>query len=1231
MRTRLFAITLCLLFASLVAFGQAGTGTITGVVTDQTGAVVAGANVSAKNSETGVTYPASSSNTGNYTLTQLPPGNYELDVKVQGFKDYIHKNLQVQVAGIIREDVGLQVGSTGENVTVTAEASLLKTESGDLAHNITVGDLDNLPILGIGTTNSGSSGVRNPYGLAQLIPGVEYTANSQMIINGTASNTAAYRIEGQDMTNHYVSFAVQEEQPSADAIQEVAVQTSNFAPEFGTAGGAVFNITMKSGTNQYHGSAYEYFVNEDLNAAQAYSIDTAGNKIRPKNRRNDYGGTLGGPVWIPKIYNGHNKTFFFYNWEQYKENAFYSFTDTVPVPDYINGNFGHISPNGDCSLCAAYGVQPTALGFTGGKSTPITDALGRQLFANTIYDPLTRGTTASGLGFANPFPNNVVPTNRMDASTVALEKVLPAAQNANLTNNYPGNIGGSRITTIPSWKFDESLTAKDKLSFYYSTTGTASQIAFPNGNADGLPVEIGAYRGTFIDSKTIRLNYDRTLTPTLLLHLGAGYQRLNFFDDAPFKSFDPASFGLTGFLIHRQFPSVTGISSSTLGGMQNIGTSGQIQSHSYQQKPSYNANATLVRGSHTYKAGAEVYFQGTISNPFAGVTLGTGPGPTMQPFNSAISLNGQGMGFGYASWLLGDYNSTGQTPLEDYHQGKAQWAMFVQDSWKVTRKLTVDYGIRWDLGTAVKEQYNRVAEFDMLAPNANAGGHLGATRYANTCSCSFYPSSYPYAIGPRVGAAYQINNKTVIRAGWGVVYQFTTDAGLPTIGSNANNSPVGVTAFSQQTAFVNIQTPGAILQPVWPVTNPNIYPNVGQIGGFGSTPTFADANLNRPPRQQQFSFGIQREVTRDFVVEASYVGNRVVWLGGPLGFLSQFSQANYQQYGLNPYTNYADFQLLSQPINSAAVMQRMSAAGFGNGGLLLPYTTFVATNSLASVLRPFPQFGAIGPTGSATGNSRYDSLQAKVTKRLSRGLQATGTFTWQKGYTRATPQDFFNPNGSTWGLQNLPLRQLNFNVVYTTQKAEFLNKAKFVNTLWKDWQIGAFAQYQSASFLTPPNSPTSNFLTSQEVRVAGQPLYLKDVNGQLNPYTDQILNPAAWQALGTNAVGPSTSVFYTDFRGRRHPQENLNIGRNFRIKERMNLQIRAEFVNILNRTYLPNPSAGPSGFGPPPPNPQQPLSRNGAGQLTAGFGTINATAPLNSFPAIGGLPRTGTLIARFSF
>lgn len=1288
---RLFAL---FVFLAAVAFGQVGNGTITGTVSDSAGAVIPNVRVEATNSETGVVFAGVTTNAGAYTIPDLPVGSYNVATKVTGFKAYTHPGLAVAATQVVREDITMQVGNaTTETVTVTAEVSLLKTESGDVSHNVSIDQLDDLPLLGIGTANSGTTGVRNPYNTLQTLPGVSsYASSGQFTLNGLGgAMTETMRVEGQDATSRLFGTYdyTQMGQPSADSIQEVAYQTSNYAAEYGQAGSVVINMTMKSGTNQFHGTGYDYFVNEDLNAGDPFSISGgpgstqggSGGKMRPRNRRNDFGGTLGGPILIPKIYNGRNKTFFFFNYEEFLESSFYSFTDTVPTAAYLNGDFSAISPNGNCSLCDTLGIPRGAI---------TTDPLKNSVYANEIFNPLTRNLQTQT---ATPFPNNQIPKSMFDPVSLKVLALLPQAQNNNLTGNYTGNSAGSRYSAIPSIKVDHNISDKDKLSFYWSRINTESQISSPLGNADGLPFAIGGYRGTFIPTWTTRLNYDRTLTPTLLLHLGAGFYHTRFDDHAPDLNFDPASLGLSNFLIHRQFPSITGLCSATpitappgtpvcagntYGGMQNIGTSGQIQTLNYEEKPSFIGNATWIHGAHTFKIGAEVYLEAALNGSFAGVTLATGTNATSAPFTPSGSLNGNSMGFGFASFLLGDYGTTTlgsssgptQTPQLNYRQGNQEWGLYLQDTWKVNRKLTVNYGLRWDYSTPYKEQYGRLGQFSATTPNANAGGILGATVYANTCNCKFYQNTYPYAIGPRLGVAYQLDPKTVIRGGWGINYQFIAASAGAIVASN------GVYPLAGINPYVNIETPGAIIPTQWPVTNANRYPVVANANGtiintVGGTPgNYApDPNQLRPPRVNQFSIGVEREITNSFVVDASYVANRGVWEpGGPLGYLSQISPATFANFGLYPYPgsgpagysysipgnvqnangswsictpgNDCDRALLTRPLTDSAVLSKLAAAGHPN---FTPYTSFAGT-TLLSALYPYPQFGALNPTGSATGNSRYDSLQIKVTKRLSHGLQANGAYTWAKGLTRPTPEDFFNSGGSSWVLQQIPPQALTFNVTYTVPK--FTALPKYANLVTKDWQVGFFAQYQSGQFLLPPLSPTANFLGSEDVRT-GAPLYLKDINDihSYNPYTEQVLNPAAWAPCPTNSVcgGASTpasgyncppatcasTMYYSDFRGPRQPRENANIGRHFRVgKEgKYDFYIRGEFVNIFNRTIMPNPITT---------NPQLAPSKNNVGVYTGGFGIVNAYNAPNAYPAPTAgatalLGRTGTIIARFQF
>jgi hypothetical protein len=1218
---RTLSLLLCCGLLSTALFGQAGTGTITGTVTDPTGAAVANAPVDVRNTDTNVPYPTVTTETGAYTVLRLPPGPYSVTVSAAGFKKLIRSGLTVDAGQTLPMDLTVEIGSASESVTVSAEGTLLKTETGDVSHNITISQLNDLPALGIGTQNAGSNGIRNPYNAAVFLPGVSYFANFAMIVNGAPTNTAGYRIEGLDNTNHTVSFAIMQNMPNADAIQEMAIQTSNYAAEFGQAGGGLFNITMKSGTNEFHGGAFEYFVNEDLNAAVPFSFTPEGGKFRPRNRRNDWGGTFGGPFIIPKIYNGKNRTFFFYSYERFKEAQQLTFpTDTMPAAAYRLGDFSAISPNGGAGFNKALGVPANSLG---------TDALGNPIFANTIYDPGTR-TTVGGVGVALPFMNNKIPSTSFSPVAVAIQSLLPAPTNGNLFANYAGNNLGQRITAIPSIKVDQSIGSKQKLSFYFHHTDTQAQFTTPNGNADGLPDLLTGARGSIpIGGPTYRINYDYTLTPTLLAHFGAGYSMIYFYDDGPYtrsgKVVDCASMlQLQGCEGAFNFPTiVTGSvqSPQALGGMQQLGNA-LAHTHTHTERPSANANLTWVRGNHTYKAGAEAWWQAQITAPPTGVGLNfatlsgangvTGPGATGIP--ASLVLGANTVGFPYANFLLGDVVSATQYAPVDARMFKSQWALFVQDSWKLTRKLTLDYGLRWDYGTPASEEYGRSANLGLI-PNPAVGGRIGAPIFEATCNCKFV-SAYPFAIGPRLGVAYQIDSKTVLRGGWGFAYAVPPDISLQNTGQLVN-TPTGVNAF----APLNVS--GTVPQPVWPNFSASQTPLPGAT--TSSFLSLLDRGAARPARQNQWSIGIQREITRNTVIEAAYVGNRGAWWPGPLGYLNQVGQGGFSPYGLSPYTNTADNTLLGQTLGSAAVVAK---------GIGVPYSGYATTNTVLNALRPYPQFSTITVQNSPTGKTWYDSLQVKATKRTSHGLQVNGTFTWSKALTEIRPI-LFVPSEKSLEPTDQPFL-LNANILYTTQ-TWFSNK--WATTAVRDWKIGAFLQYGSGLPLTPPAATTTNFLGpanvgGEQFRVPGQPLFLKDLNcGCINPYQDLVLNPAAWVNPPNGTFGPAVGTMYGDFRSARRPTESANFGRTFHFREgKMGLEIRGEFTNIFNRTQIGNPTTTAPGSAP---------TKNIQGQYSAGFGVINLTvsgpnqAPSYTQNAVVGqlytLPRNGTLIARFSF
>ena len=453
------AVVFGFLLMTSLGFSQSDRGTITGTVSDPAGAVIASTAIEAKNVETGVTYPGATSATGNYTLAQLPAGTYQVTVAAPGFKKYIRTGLTVQVAETLRIDIALELGATTDSVTVQGDAPLLRTESSELSHNVAARTMDELPILGIGGTLSGSAGIRNPYSMVELIPGSTFTPNALVRLNGTPANSQSFRLEGQDASNTGTPGVPAQTQPSVDAIQEVAIQTSNYSAEYGQVGGGVFNVTMKSGTNQFHGTAYDYFVNEIFNAGNPFTNNPAGNP-RPRARRNDYGFTAGGPVWIPKVYNGRDKTFFFFNWEQFRETTIVNNQfQTVPTAAYRQGDF-------------TTAVTTRVIG---------TDPLGRQMLEGMVFDPDHKPDRQWLAASRDQFPDNEIPVSRFDPVAVKIQSLFPQPNGPTpngLTNNYINAYTTTRTTEVPSVKIDQTIGSKGKLSFFWQQTKTAN----PNGN-----------------------------------------------------------------------------------------------------------------------------------------------------------------------------------------------------------------------------------------------------------------------------------------------------------------------------------------------------------------------------------------------------------------------------------------------------------------------------------------------------------------------------------------------------------------------------------------------------------------------------------------------------------------------------------------------------------------------------------------------------------------------------
>jgi hypothetical protein len=1258
------------------AFAQTDRGTITGTVSDPAGAVVPNAPIEAKNLATGAVYPAASSGTGNYTIAQLPVGTYEVSVTVPGFKRYVRTGIGVEVAGIDRVDVTLEVGATTDSVVVNAEASLLKTESTEVSYTVPTETLNQLPILtlagappGFGNT-SGLGNIRNPLAALQLLPGTDFATDNTLRVNGMPSSSQTINIEGQDASNGFWKQLTQVNQAGADAIQEVTIQTSNYAAEYGQAGGGYFNYTMKSGTNRLHGGGFDQYVNTVFNAGTPFTVDPTNPNYNIRNpiHQNDYGFTLGGPIVIPKVYNGHDKTFFFFSFEQFRQSNFTSNgVATMPTAAQRAGNFGP-------DLVPSFIEPCNTVNLGGGQSTTICP--------NEIFDPTTRHVV-NGTPVENPFPNNTIPKSMMDPTALLIQNMFPAPNNpAGGFLNYavPG-YSDYRHTTIPSIKIDELISSKLKLSGYYSATKTYS----PQTNGFPQPFSVATVQDSL--AQTVRLNLDDTLTPTLLLHFGAGL--LHTTNPSVTATFNQSSLYPEGVPFPgNNFPYLSGLTASSFlptgftggGAFPFTANTSSFFEAPFQEdvKPTFNANATWIKGNHTFKLGATAMFEGipTITSSRANgefefaQTETANPAQYGQPF-----ANYAGSGLGYASFLLGTADGLQVAPPETGTRlGMHAYGLYLQDSWKVTHTLTLELGLRWDYATLWNEEHGRMQNAAFTLPNPTLGGRLGTVEYGQTCHCTF-ASAYPFSIGPHVGVAWQITPKTVFRAGGAINYA----AGADQAGLNVSVPD-----------FLGIAAPGyglpaAILKNGDPYAPGNVYGNpvlTFQTFYNPNTPQYPPATASgvvppsspfisiapdaaRLPRIFQWSIGFQREITKDMVVEASYVGNRGTWWTAPL-----LSELNYNgvspqtlqsKYGINIQSP-VDQQLLLTPISSPNVIARFPSLANPNS----VYPGFPKSEPLIAALVSEPQwYGGIPPfLGPPMGDTWYDSLQVKFTKRYSHGLTGQIAYTFQKELTNGvnsntsylTPNaplinDVFNPalDKQISGF-DIP-QEVIFAFTYSTPKIAATSEGmKAVSWIARDWTLSGLLRYQSGVLIrTPPSN--NNLLTELGVgpannpalwgggttfynRVPGVPLFLVNPNGHFDPTTQLALNPAAWTDAPAGQFGYS-APYYNDFRWQRQPAESLGFGRVFRIKESATLQIRAEFQNIFNRLFYSEPADAVGLFGAPSTNPATPPAHGNTlgtttGLLSGGYGYVNWVNGGAGTPG-SAQPRSGQVIARFTF
>jgi hypothetical protein len=1161
-------------------WGQSAGGAIQGTVVDPSGAVLSGAIVTARNMGTGVTTTATTTSAGVYALPNLPPGPYAVTVEAPGMKKYVQEGITVSTNSTVGLDLQLQLGSTTETVTVTSDASQLETETSDVGSTVQNTLIRNLPLEVSGT-------IRNPVQFITLIPG--FVGN---VGNDPGSNsTDDFKVSGgqmgaTDVLVDGVSISLVSPNTqwnkgvSSDGVQEFKVLQSNFSAEFGESGDGIVNLTMKSGTNELHGSAYDYLRNRALDA-RAWTLNTqnafnsaTGAPLQPKppDTQNDFGFTVGGPVYLPHIYNGKGKTFFFFDYEAFRFHTGSSGPSSWIPEAFRNGDFS--------ALC----VSSEGETFTGGVcSNP----------NHQLYDPTTHASIPNNLLSNDP---NYTPSSVM-TNVFAL---LPPTTGG-LTNNVFDQSTSKTTAHLWDLKIDQTISNKQGFSFGFD---------YANTKTGGTSI-LGPFLGsqTPQDTRYVRFNHNYIFTPNLVNQFLVGFSR-RFRTEASNGLGEnwPEKLGLTG-VAQTTFPCIKFIGTDYQDRLNNCGAS-QFADNVYQA----NDSVSWVRGKHAFKFGGGLRF---LQFNTRRLTQSSGE---FHFQSDETSLNGTG-GYAVASALFGLVNNGtlnyGHT-LGVRYKG---FSFFAQDTYKVTSRLTLNYGLRYDLDLPARESQDRFSQVDPTLPNPGAGNIPGAYTYYGSGpgrnGKTRLQDTYKKAFGPRVGFAYTINDKTVVRGGYGIFYQPLKEgsfADQDALGFfNIENLSVGNGApFQIDSGFPHIQPPSGPLTPE------------GQNGNGGVI--LIPRNSGRPGDAQSWNLDVQRQITKNLQVSVAYVGAKGTHLPA-LNIIPNQVNPGYLSLG-------SELTMDSSCLAAATCPNAIAA------GVHLPYASF--TGPLKQALRPFPQYGDFNQednsfTPDRTGNSTYHSMQAQLNKRFAQGLNFLVSYTVSKNITDADSQGpgvagFMGANA--WIGQNSYDRRAEKAVseLDTPQRLvmsffyelpigrgkRMLNTNGWANRVVGGWYTSGVLHYQSGI----PTAVYSNCSgTAGDVLFAGCHFTgsarvnvipgVTQKNGRdLNPFTTPFFNAAAFAAPDPLTFGnePRTLGSARTFGDR---GEDITFGKKTNIiGERMVIDFRAEFFNIFNRHILQQPG-GPGGFGPQLGSPftlPHPNNSSCPGPFACGFGSISSAS-----------------------
>jgi len=1001
---------LVVLFSSVLR-AQLYTGTVTGVVSDPSGAVVPAAQLQLVDEQKGFTFTATSDTAGDYLFRSVPPGSYKLLVQAQGFKSETRSGIKLDVNQNVTVNFSLQLGAATQSVEVTAQAPLLQSQDAVTGQVVDRKFINDLPLLGRALSN-----------LAFLAPGVtevdtacpagmtgsgtsggNCTANN-FVSSGSRNSTSDFLIDGVSTSNfeQHADILMPTYTPSVDAVEEFAVQESNFNAEYGFTGSTIINMVTRSGTNHFHGTGYDYLRNKVLDANDFFS-NMAGLPV-PQLKQNNFGGSVGGPI-------KRDKTFFFFDYDGTRAHFLESFAAGVASAKEKTGDFGEI-----CTTPGPFGMGGTF------------DASGRcSVDGGQLWDPYT-GVYNSDQG--GPVRSGFIPFNNLATYT------SPGNPNLNNTGYQLANTQGNLIDPIAykyiqyfpapnvgtpetagydpytNWrsssaagvrndqfdtKVDHRFSDRDLFSVKYSHDKNSNPPVNCYGNAaDGCSV--GIYQAT---AHLFAVNHTHTFGPGLLLNVSYGITRGTYGQtiisgQAPYKGISPsATLGMPTYMDLsglKELPAVilSGYSMAastipTLGGV-SLGTQPWCCAREGEETHDLLGTLSLVKGKHSLKFGPDARLHRM------NYTLpGTPAGYFSYDFTSTSEFPFSGGGDAMASFLtgVGGPGAWGQYEIPNFVSTQSfQYAGFAQDNWKVSPKLTLNLGVRYEINTPRSERHNRMNELDPNIESPVTAPGMGTLHGGEVFMSSSHRTNYniPWTdIGPRFGLAYQLDSKTVLRGGYGIYYS-TGSTGAAGVGA------VGYQGYDETTPWITTYqrdgaTPWGRFSDPFPITGPKLPPgsSLGLMNdvGFGATGPIPALD-STTPYEQTWSVSLQRNLPSNILLDVAYVGKK----------------GTHLLYGGAQNLDY----LSSQTIQSTSAGDLLSYVSNPFAGVITDPNSGLS-NSLVQAYQlklPYPQFTGFNRDLPPVANSIYSALQVRLEKRFSHGLQFLVTYTWSKSIDDAS-------------------------------------------------------------------------------------------------------------------------------------------------------------------------------------------------------------------------------------